>query len=95
MKKTESPLSADSIRPCASDQYGRDVRKASGASGIYSGNPPHSLEKWSLHMKLQATGSSTKPDAQKVDPLLNHNGERGIEVAPTTPSTEEGEEQFF
>ena len=45
-------------------------------------------------MKLQATGSSTKPDAQKVDPLLNHNGERGIEVAPTTPSTEEGEEQF-
>lgn len=31
-------------------------------------------------MKLQATGNSTKPDAQKVDPLLNHNGERGIEI---------------
>ena len=51
-------------------------------------------------MKLQPTGSSTKPDAQKVDPLPNHNGERGIEIyrnfhfAPTTPSTEEGEEQF-
>ena len=43
---------------------------------------------------------STKPDAQKVDPHLNHNGERRIDLyrnfhfAPTTPSTEEGEEQF-
>ena len=51
-------------------------------------------------MKLQATGSSTKPDAQKVDPLLNHNSGRGTEIytnfhfAPTTPCTEEGEEQF-
>ena len=32
-ENTEPPLSADSIRPCASDQYGRDVRKASGATG--------------------------------------------------------------
>ena len=51
-------------------------------------------------MKLQPTGSSTKPDVQKVDPLPNHNGKQGIEIyrnfhfAPTTPSTEEGEEQF-
>ena len=52
---------------------------------------------WNL---LQATGSWTKPDAQKVGPLLNHNDEREIEIyrnfhfAPTTPCTEEGEEQF-
>ena len=49
-----------------------------------------------MEIYLQATGTSSKPDAQKVGLLLNHIGDRGIEIyrnfhfTPTTPSAEEG-----
>ena len=34
-ENTESPLWADSVQACASDQYGRDVRKAAGATANF------------------------------------------------------------
>jgi len=60
---------------------------------ICSGNPAHSWEKWKLRFEicLQATGTSTKRDVQKVGLLLNHTGDRGIEIywsfhfSPETP----------
>ena len=65
---------------------------------IYSGNPAHSWEKWKrkFEIYLQATGTFAKPDVQKVGLLLNHIGDRGIEIlanfhfAPRTPNLEEG-----
>ena len=69
---------------------------------ICSGNPAHSWEKWKIRFEiyLQATGTWTKSDAQKVGPLLNNIGDRRIElyrnfhIVITIPSTEQGEEPF-
>ena len=49
---------------------------------VNSGNPAHSWKKWKLRFEiyLKATGASTKSNEVKVGLLLNHIGDRCIEI---------------
>ena len=58
------------------------IARTPEALNVSGGNPSAAWEKWKLKFEifLQATGASTKPDVVKVGLLLNHIGDKALEI---------------